>query len=224
MLYWPDYSSYHGAPLILLVLAALSSTKGKENCARAGSILLGVMAVLFGAVLISGLKQMEWSNLKPEWQIQTANLIVVMLIPAMGTGLGRTKKTGLLVYALLVSVVTTGVMSFGLIKTMHAPFYEMSKSISLLGIGKRFESLAAVGMTIGCFVLTSYLLRVMAQAWDRGKLESRSIWISAVFSGLIFISGMRLNSRLLAVGTAVIWVLFPIVEKISKKLKIPIDK
>ena len=224
MLCWPGYSDYRGAPLILLVLSALSAAKGEENCARTGSVLLWIIAFLLGAVLISGIKEIEWQNLKPQWRMQTAYLSFVMLLPAMGTGMGTAKRNSLLIYGLLVSLVTTGFMSMPLIEKMHAPFYKMSESISFLGVGKRFESLAAVGMTLGYFALVSYLLRVMAKAWEMGKSQRRSVWISAVFCGLVFVSGMRLNSRLLTLGTLVIWVAIPALEIISKKPKFPIDK
>lgn len=224
MLCWPNHGNYQGAPLILLALAAASAAKGKESCARSGSILLWIVAFLLGAILVSAVPQIEWNNLGPQWKMQTAYLVVVMLIPAMGIGMGKTKKKSLLLCAVLVSVVTSGVMSMNLIEQMRAPYYEMSESISFLGIGRRFEALTAVGMTLGYYALLSYLLRIMAKAWEMGKSQHRSVWISAVFCALVFISGMRLNSRLLALGTIAIWVVFPILEKIIKKLKFPIDK
>lgn len=217
MLCWPDNGNYYGAPLILLTLAALAAAKGKESSAQAGGVLFWIILLLLGAILLSAIPQIEWNYLKPQWRMQTANLILVTLIPAMGSGMGRTQKKGLLIYLVLVSAVTTGVMSMDLIDQMHAPFYEMSETVSLLGVGRRFEALTAVGMTLGYFVLTCYLLHVMAKAWEMGKRQNRSVWISAVFSAMIFVSGMRLNSRLLALGTMGIWVVLPVLEKIAKK-------
>lgn len=225
MLYWPNYGNYHTAPLILLTLAGLSVTKGAEKSARAAGVLLWVIALLLGTILLSGIQEIEWKNLQPQWQMQTAYFIVVMLIPAMGVGLSRTKgKYAILLYSTLVSVITTGVMSVVLIEQMSAPFYEMSKSISFLGVGRRFEGLAAMGITIGYFALLAYLLTVTANAWEMGRRQKRSVWISALFSALVFLSGMRMNSRLLAIGTLVVWVVFPTIQKIIKIKKIPLDK
>jgi len=220
MLCWPNYGSYHAVPLVLLLLAAWACGGRGNRAARAGGLLRWFLILLFGAVLLSGLREVKPQNLFPSWDIQTAHLITVMLIPVMGIGLGKTKrKVTLLMYAAVVSVVTAGIMSMDLISTMEAPFYEMSKSLTLLGVGKRFESLVAAGMTLGYYVLTSYLISITANAWDMGNRPNRSVWITALFTALIFCSGMRMNSRLLALGTIGVWVALPMLKKLAKNEK-----
>ena len=115
-------------------------------------------------------------------------------------------------------------MSLEYIERIKAPFYEMSRTLTFLGAGRRFESLVAAGMTIGYFVLITYFLQITTKAWEVSKTMKPGVWISTAFAGLVFLSGMRMNSRLLAVGTLGIWVLLPTFEKITKNIKKPIDK
>lgn len=224
MLCWPQHKSYCTVPLVLLALAAWSSCRGTEKAAAVGGAVYWFLVILLGTVLFSAVREVRAENLKPEWGMQTAHLITVLLIPAMGLGAGTGKRLQLTAYTLLVSVITVGVLSLEMVRRVEAPFYEMSRGISLLGMGQRFESLVAAAMTLGYFVLISYLLTVTANAWEMGKRQGRSIWISALFTALVFLSGMRLNSRLLALGTMLAWVLLPMLEKIVKILKKGIDK
>lgn len=224
MLCWPNYRNYHAVPLTILVLAALSLAKGSANAASVGSILLYMLIFLLGAVLFSGIKEIKLENMGFQWEMQTAYYVVAMMVPVMASGTVKTtRKHSILVYAVAVALITCGVLSPERVGKMNAPFYEMSRSISLLGVGQRFESLVAAGMTLGYFALISFLLNISSNMWDPGKMK-RSIWISACFTGLVFLSGMRMNSRLLALGTIAVWVILPILEKIVKIMKIPLDK
>lgn len=222
---WPGDGTEAVIPLTLLLLAAYTVAKGKTSASRAGSTMRWPVLILFGAVLLSGVKEVQLKNLKPQWQMQTANLITAMLIPAMGAGYGSWKGKGRTVlYAVAVSAVCTGVLSLNYIRGCNAPFYELGRSVTLLGIGQRFESLVAAGMTLGYYVLFTYLIGITAKSWEPEGRRNRSIWISALFVAAVFVSGMRLNSRLLAVGNLAVWVLFPVLKNIAKKMKKPIDK
>ena len=157
--------------------------------------------------------------------MQTAYYVVVMLIPVMAQGMKpRFGNWKIPLLGVFVSVVISGVLSLRYVEKHSAPFSEMSRSMSLLGIGERFESLCAVGMTLGYFALMTYLLNITASLWGRCNQKRQGIWVSAAFIGMVFISGMRMNSRLLAVGTLGIWVILPAFEKITKNFKKPIDK
>ena len=225
MLNWPNYRNYHVVPLVILALALHSLGKGKGRAANVAVILLRVMVLLLGAVLISGIREVHWVNLEPQWKMQTANYIVVLLIPAMV--MGKTLRKGkwqMPLLGLVVSVITSGVLSLHFIARCDAPFYEMSRNVSLLGIGNRYESLAATGLTMGYFVLMTLLLQVTADAWEQNRKAKHGLWISGVFAGLVFLSGMRINSRLLAMGTLIVWVAMPILEKGALRMKMRSNK
>lgn len=224
MLYWPNYKSYYAVPLIILSLAAYTVSKGKECAARSGGILCWILTALLGVVLLSGIKEIKMENISMHWQMQTGYLVVVMLIPAVGISLGYLRGTSLTAYATATAFITMGVMSAELVKQYRVPFYEMSRSLSLLGFGKRFESLVAAGMTLGYYTLMTCLLTLAANNWERGKRVKRGVWVSGIFCALVFLSGMRLNSKLMAMGSIGIWVVFPVLEKIIKKPKKSLDK
>lgn len=220
MLYWPTNGSYHAVPLALLALGAWAAARGVSVCARAGGIVRWFAVLLLGGVVLSAVKEVRLENLRPSWEIQTAHLINVMLIPIMGLGMGSTSRkwrAGLL--AVVIAAVTSGVLSMKLIYHMEAPFYEMSRGLTLLGIGQRFESLVAAGMTLGFFALTTYLVSIAANAWDQGANRGRSVWITAGITAVIFLSGMRMNSRLLAMGILIAWVILPVLKKMIKIVK-----
>lgn len=222
---WPGDGTERTVPVILLALAAYSVTKGIETAARTGRVIRWPILFLFGAVLLSGLKEVKLANLRPRWEMHTASLITAMLIPVMGIGYGTWKgKRNTLVYALSVSAICTGVLSLSYIQRIKAPFYELGRSVTLLGVGQRFESLVASGMTLGYYVLFSYLIGITAKAWEPEGRRLRSIWISAAFAAAVYISGMRMNSRLLAMGNLAIWVALPVLKIIAKNMKKTIDK
>lgn len=208
---WPSHPDGYGAPLILLLLAGWAASGGRERAARAGCALLWPLALLLGAVLFSGIPEIEAENLKPSWQMPDASLVTVFLFPLLirpgrGKGNGRI-LTSLLLIALLTSVVTAGVLSPNVSRGMQAPFYELSRSLSLLGVAERFESLVAAALTIGYFSTISLLLS-RQETVGKGKLW---VWIGAGLSGLLFLLDIRIDSRLLALGSILTWVILPAV-------------
>ena len=222
---WPADGTESAVSLVLLALAAYTAAKGMKTASRAGTAMSAILLLLFGAVLLSGIKEVKLENLMPQWEMQTANLITAMLIPVMGACYGPWEnKKRVFFYSVFASVVCTGVLSLQYLRNVNAPFYELGRSITLLGVGQRFESLVAAGMTLGYYALLTYLIGITAKAWEPGGRRARSIWISALFTAAVFISGMRMNSRLLAIGNLVIWVILPLLKIIAKKMKKTIDK
>ncbi|MDO5153926.1 MAG: hypothetical protein Q4D50_11310 [Eubacteriales bacterium] len=207
---WPTHKSQWAAPLTLLLLAAWAVSGGKERAVRVGCVLIWPLVLLLGAVLLSGVPDIELKNLKPAWQMPDAHLIMVMLLPALCSPGERKENgrllTGALLFALLTSVVTTGVLSPAVSSGMRSPVYELSRSLSLLGIAERFESLVAAAMTLGYFSLLTYLLSAQETAWKRQE----KTWGTVAISGVLFLTGLRIDSRLLAIGSILLWVVLPV--------------
>ncbi len=221
---WPDYQSYHAVPLVLLVLAAWLAGKGEEQASRAGSAMFWLLVLLFGAVLLSGAKEIQLENVRPVWQMKNAALITVILIPAMGIGLkGKAsgRKRWILALGFLFAFVTTGVLTVSAAEKADSAFYEMSRSIRLLGTVERFESLVAAGMTMGYFVLLSFLLSTCAEGAEQIKQGKGrwGVWSNAVLTALWFIWGFRLSSTVLALGTMLTWVVLPVLNCIQRKIQ-----
>lgn len=224
---WPTHQSYRAVPLTLLALAVWTVSGGREKAARAGCVLVWPLALLFGAVFLSGLPEVEMQNLTPAWQMPDAHLITVLLIPALCQN-GRSQRNGrlligLLLFAIAASVVTAGVLSAAVSGQMRAPVYELSRSLSLLGITKRFESLVAVALTLGYFSTLTCLLRGPGSVC-RGK---KPVWICAGVSAVLFFSNLRVDSRLLAGGSILLWVVLPVIchwKNNFQKMKKQLDK
>ncbi|MGN0977532.1 MAG: hypothetical protein ACI4PH_05700 [Faecousia sp.] len=223
---WPDPGSTYVVLLILLLLGAWAASR-RERAARTGCVLLWPMLLLLGAVLLSGIPEVEWKHLMPVWQMPDACLITVALIPALYSGRGGKTSGRLLwgvaIFAVVTAMVTAGVLSLTVSGKEQAPIYELSRSLSLFGVGKRLESLIAAAMTMGYYVTVTYLL----SAGGNTGGEKRSVWIMAAFSGLLLVGGVRIDSRLLALGTILFWVVLPAVSglrKNFKKMKKGVDK
>lgn len=215
---WPDQRGGNAVPLILLFLSTWASS-GRERAARTACVLLWPVLLLLGAVLLSGLPELEWKHLEPIWQMPNAHLITVSLIPALWAG--REGKTngrllwGAAVFAFVTAAVTAGVLSPVVSGTAQAPVYELSRSIRLFGIAERPESLIAAAMTIGYFVTVTYLLSSEGNAW-KGR---NCIWLASAVSGILLISGLRIDSRLMAIGSILFWVVLPAISSWKKNLK-----
>lgn len=224
---WPTHQSYWAVPLTLFVLGIWTVAGGQEKAARVGCVLFWPLMLLLGAVFLSGIPEVKVENLKPDWQMPDAHLITVMLFPVLCQPGERKEKggllTGLMLFALITSVVTTGVLSPAVSSHMKAPVYELSRSLSLLGIAERFESLIAAAMTLGYFSALTFLLSI-PKSLQKGK---KALWGYGAVSGLLFLSNLRIDSRLLAIGSLLIFVALPVIchwKNNFKKDKKTLDK
>lgn len=219
---WPDYQSYHAVPMALLVLAGWLAAKGKSQASRAGNAMFWLLVILFGAVLLSGGKEVRWENVHSGLRMQNAHLITVMLIPAMGIGVKESGRKGvILALGVMLAFVTTGVLGAYGAEKSDCAFYELGRSMKLLGFADRFESLVAAGMTLGYFVLLSFLLSTCAQGAEQIKTGEGAlgVWSNAVLTALWFVWGFRLSSTVLALGTILTWVVLPALNCLQRNLQ-----
>ncbi len=210
---WPSHLGRFSAPLILLLLAAWAASGGRERTARIGCVLLWPLALLLGAVLLSGIPEAKFENLRPTWHLPDAHLITVMLIPVLCSRDADKAKgkllSGVLAFALLAAAVTAGILSPYVSSRADSPIYELSRSISLFGVAERFESLTAAAMTLGYFATISYLLSIP------GEEEKGKQWIYALIAGLLFLSGIPIDSRIIAIGSILLWIVFPAIMSLK---------
>lgn len=209
--YWPGHTQGWAAPLILLLLAAWASSS-KERAARVGCVLLLPILISLAAVLISGIPEIRWDELRPKWLMRDADLIPILLLPALTRGKGKGKKLfGLGLFGIGVSAVTAGVLSYPVSAGAKAPVYELSRSIAIFGIGQRFESLTALAMTLGYFAALGFLL-------DASIIENRereSIWTKALLTAVLFLCPVRLESRITAIGSVLIYLIIPALNSLK---------
>lgn len=187
--YWQTASVWPAGAV--LALALWLSGKGKSAVIAAGSILGLVQLFLTGGVLLAALPQVRPEN----WTWHTPGcsgwLLTALLVPALGE---RKKDIGAGLWAVAFSLITTGVAG------MQGGYYEMSKSVSILGSIKRLESLAAVGLTLGFVLLSTRLLE------EESRKQSL---VSALLGAVLYLSGWQCDAYLAGVGSAAIWVLLP---------------
>lgn len=212
---WPSHENDFAAPLILLALAAYLSAKGMERIVRINCTLLLPVALLTGAVLLSAIPEIRWDYLRPEWQMPDANFITLLIVASLHNRgeSERRGKSGILLWAAAAAaaVVTVGTLSPAVSQSVTAPLYELSRSISLLGGAERFESLMAAGMTLGLFAALALTLE--------GGEEKKGSWIKAGIAGVLFLTGIRPDSRILGIGSIVLWIMIPVICSMKKILK-----
>lgn len=225
MFCWPDYDNYYVVPLILLALAAWSARNGTEVSSRVGCVLLWPLLIVFGVLLLAAGKEIKAEYLRPELMADS-NLITVLLIPAMGGYLYREKKAlkqfaGYSAIAVAVSIAVMGVLSATICGNVDSPIYELSRSLKLFGFAQRLESFAAAAMTLGYFLTISLLLGIQSSiAAQHATVGSRTgIAASAVLTGVLFLTGVIIDGRILALGSIVCWVALPSLLRLKSILK-----
>ena len=174
--------------LILLALAWWLARKGREAVSAAARVLGFFVLGLLAAVLLGSLRDICWENLLPGPGRMDGWLLAVLLLPGEGQGGGW-------LWAFLFCIVTAGVGCSG-----ERALLEMSRSISGFGSVKRLESLAAVGLTLGLYLMAAQLLS-QENAGDRA-------WSVALTAGL-FLSGFYLNGWIAAAFAALAWCVLP---------------
>lgn len=228
---WKDYKSYEAIPLTLLVLATWAAGKGEKVSERVGSVLFWVLLIMFAAIGVSAVKDIQISNLKPELSVPEGTLLVALLLPCINVFQkgknGSAWNQGILwVYAVGISAITVGVLSSKVASRVQSPIYELSRSLSLLGIAERFESLVAAAMTLGYFVLNVYLLRTagtMAEVIKQGCYR-KGVVACGILAGLALISGIKVDAILLAAGCGLLWWACPMIRFGLEKIKMKKSK
>ncbi len=206
---WTEHRNAYGAPLILLTLSVWLSAGGTKQAQRIGNVLLWPVLVMLGAVLLAAVPSVRFENLLPSWKMPDAyfiSMLLVFLLHRKQEGSNRTKQElGIGAIAVAVAAAAGGVLSGEVSGSIEAPIYELGRSVGLFGGVERFESLVAVAMTIGYFVSISYLLLRSKDALP-GKGAN---WAGAGASAALYLSGIRVDSRVMAIGCVVLWVAVP---------------
>lgn len=216
---WPTGNGKPAVSLTLMTLATVSAWNGKKANGQIGVLLCAAVTFLYGIVLVSGIGQWKRDGLLlsegTPWP-----WLVIFLLPAAGACMLQSKNCRIFPIAGILSVVAT-VWTAGIAMGEQSgwKFYEASKSIRLLGIADRFESLVSVGATLGFFTLFSYLLMcVRAQA--RQIVPSAEKYAVIVAATIAWLTGglwPQTDSRLLGLGTVIIWGFMPLLGLFDKK-------
>lgn len=206
---WPGHRDTKAAALIMLALCIWSACKERQRAARVGCMLIWPVGMLLGLILLPALPEIKPANLCPQWQMPDAALVTILLLTTLyrepGKKPGARLPIGLLSFGILVSVITAGVLSPHVSSVTDNGVYELSRSVSFFRSSQRLESLAAVGMTLGYFGTISYLLSLPEKTENRGRM----VLAYGVLGGLLYLMDIRLDSRITAIGSILIWAILP---------------
>ena len=230
---WPSGQVYPAVPLVLLALGAVSASRGTEAAGRAGSVLSWLLALIFGAVALAGAGEVELENLRTGTASIDGRLISIFLVPAVAVFLrgGRSAvplrsllAVGL--FAIAVSVLVMGALSAPVALAASVPLYEWVSGLSLLNTLQRFESVVAVGLTMGWFALTSILLCSAGHLAEGAKTGTYryGVWICAALAGITVLSKGWISQEILAAGCILLWVAVPLWSAAMQKNKSEIFK
>ena len=223
---WPAGNST-AVSLILIALAMWSAQKGLSAAARVGTVLFWFVIIMYMVVFGAGAKDIDPKWLKPDSGAGNLLGLALLLLPCgVSVLLRRQARWGVrlvlpAVFALAAALITAGVLSPELAVAAEDPFYEMGRSLSLLGIARRFEAIISAGMTVGWFALISLLLALCGKLFaciyeDKGRA---GVWIGAVLSSLWLLCGMHIGDLIIAILAAVFWVVLPILTQGIDKQK-----
>ncbi len=219
---WPMGNTRTIVPLVLLALAAWSAGKGAATAARTAGILFILLCIGYGLVLAAGLAQVDWTwVVYPEREAVDA-VVFVFLIPGIAACIPRKKGNayeytlfGILGLAILISIVTCGSLDPQSVLQSY-PFFEMSRSLSVLGFAERFEALVCAMVTVGWFSFMSLLFSGIGSCCQRifpGK-GTAGLWGAAILAYAMILGKMSISGVFLSVGAAVFWGFIPAVTQL----------
>lgn len=221
---FPREQAFPLIPLVLLLLAAVPAAKGPAAACRFGATLFLAVAPMMLLVLLFGLSDVQMSNLSPAGR--TADAVVPMsalLVPGAAFFL-RDRLVSrptpwfrwLLLAAALaaaVSVVCVGGLGLPLAQASTNAFWLMSRSISVLGVMERFESVVAAFMAVSFCCLCTFLLSAGQRALcgAAGKCtEPVAAWTTAAAAAAALWVVPRLPAWAWFVGNLLFWGCLPL--------------
>lgn len=217
---WPSGST-PAVGIILLLLALWSVSKGVSASARVGAALFWVVLLLYMIILGAGVK-----DIRPEWLLPAQSDVdpfgcVLLLTPAVGAihiYKKETPKARLLligVFCTAASLVTVGVLSAKVSQVRDHAFYEMTRSLNLLGQARRFEAVLSAAVTAGWFSLLSFYLATCAKLAEKlrpGTGKKGSI-VAVLIAAVFLLCNLHIPKLPVLVLSAVFWVFQPLLTQ-----------
>lgn len=162
---WPTAENTWVIALTLLVLGVSGAAAGNRANSRGGAGLFWPVALGLLVLTVLAMGQMSRENLYPTVQCLAGWELMVVTLPGLALLLPRSGGRNPWLWALgfglamaLTAVVTAGVLGGNQCHTRAGAFYEMTRSIRLLGNTSRLEPVAAALVTLGWYCLLSLIL------------------------------------------------------------------
>lgn len=224
---WPMGNSDPAVPLILLVLAAVSAQKGPSAAARVGAVLFWAVLGLYLLVFAAGAKDVKLDWLMPNQKAFNATGMMIYLLPWAAARLLKehrplSKKICLApVFILVGTVVTAGVLSPAVAAKLPNAFYEMSRSLNLFDVARRFEALICAVTAAGWFSLMSLLLTLCGTYAHNVFPEKgrQGLWLAAAAAAVGALCGLHIKPAILLLAGTIFWVIIPLLTQGLDKIK-----
>lgn len=216
---WPTGTDFPVVPLTLLTLAVFSALHGAAGASRVPSVLFWFLAILYGIVLAAGSKNVKVQWLSPNWELPDDGLLLALLLPSVAALLPREKGKAMhlafpviLLFLLAAVLWTVGTISPEVAAEVSWPFYESSKSLNLLGVAERFESLVSAAMTLGYFSLYSLLLSVAGSVGEciKSGWGKWAVITCGVATAALTLLMIHTAQGLLVIITLIAWCFLPL--------------
>lgn len=224
---WPSGNVYPAVPLVLVALAAVSSSRGEGPAAGAGSVLFWLMALVFTIVIIAGIREFDITMHEPVGGTVRGDLAVVFLLPAAASFMPGSRNKNFTawlpsaaVFGTVVSVMIAGSLSPAVAQSAGSPLYQWVRGLGLFGTLERFEAIVAVAITMGWFSALSYLVCVagcLAEQYKSGWYR-KGVWICAILTGAGMFLDLWISIPALAIGCGIMWIALPIGSNLRVKI------
>lgn len=222
---WPE-GGHLAVPLILLALALWSSLKGPKAAAGIGAVLFWLFLLLYVVLFAAGIKQVKGQWLLPTRSDADPLGCILLLTPLAVCNLGKgncVNKRTLLLYIIVIaaSVITLGVLSPAVAYAKEYPFYEMTRSLTILGRARRFEAVLSATTTIGWYVLLTIYISIGADMAEQISADWRQkgAIAAAIVSAVLIIGKWSLPAIALLVTGVVLWLVMPLINGILTQIK-----
>lgn len=224
---WPE-GGHVAVPLILLGLALWSAWKGTKAVAGVGSVLFWFLLVLFLLLFGAGVREIKAGWLLPERSDISPMGCILLLSPLIALIHLNKKDTNKIssvavtsVFCVVATIITAGVLSPAVASGKVNPFYEMTRSLTILGQARRFEAILSAGTTVGWFALFSLYLSVcgemserFAQGWGR-----KGILLAALTASALVLWNVKIPGWILLILSVILWLVVPLIAGLNSLRK-----
>ena len=214
---FPDVAGSLYVPAAVLALAWLLARQSRGGllacCAVVGFFVLGAVGIV--SVFSLPKLSLRWLRPAPTFDGFLCALAVGsggMLLAECGERPGPGWRWSALLAPAILSALAGGCLSRPLAARQTSAFYTLSRGVSLFGVAERFEALIAACLTLGLCSACALILRA---ARELLKSDRAALLIPAALA-LCFVT---IPGSWIAAGTVLLWVVFPAVWPLEKKLK-----
>lgn len=220
---WPTGErTFPVVPLVLLALASVSALKGCKCTAGGIGVLFWIIVFLLGIIIFAGLPRLSGKYLIPSIGTIKAPMLLTFLLPAAAGFLPR-EKTGKLPFIIVVAlnagaaIWISGILSPEIADVMPWPFYDAAKSVYLLDVAKRLESLVSVAVTVGNYAMYSLLLCAVKSIGDKFQRGREAVVSATVISAALMLLDAVVDPGILVIVSALLWIFLPLLGILKRK-------